>query len=168
MAPDTPDWFLSAISAPVARGRTKHVSTGTLVDAAVESVLAGIESHRHGLLGVGGARAPHRGRTSTRGPENPTLEPGRVPELVEPLGRASAHPNEAMMSIQAMKLTGPALRLFEAQCPCSRPGNLSLSFGVLAKEVRLSALKIVVSQSGIAHDASLGSGLQVFVGMDRH
>ena len=71
-------------------------------------MLTGIESH-HGLLGVGGARARHRGRTDTSGPENPTLEPGLVPELVEPLGRASAHPKPAMMSIQRMKLTGAAI-----------------------------------------------------------
>jgi hypothetical protein len=30
-----------------------------------------------------------------------------------------------------MKLTGPALPLFETWCRCSRPGNLSLSFGGL-------------------------------------
>ena len=29
-----------------------------------------------------------------------------------------------------MKLTGPAFRLFEIQCRCSRPGNLSGSFGL--------------------------------------
>jgi len=78
------------------------------IDAVVESMLTGIESH-HGLLGVGGARALHRGWTDTRGPENPTLEPGLVPELVEPLGRASAHPKGAMMSIQRMKLTGASI-----------------------------------------------------------
>jgi hypothetical protein len=77
------------------------------IDAAVESMLTGIESH-HGLLGVGGARALHRGRTDTRGPENPTLEPGLVPELVEPLGWASAHPKGAMMSIQSLQWTAGA------------------------------------------------------------
>src|SRR6516164_4888707 len=83
------------------------------IDAAVESMLTGMESH-HGLLGVGGARALHRGWTDTRGPENPTIEPGLVPELVEPLGRASAHPKEAMMSSQRMKLTGAAMLVFRA------------------------------------------------------
>src|SRR4051794_16330747 len=32
-----------------------------------------------------------------------------------------------------MKLTGPASRLFEIQCPCSRPGNLS---GTLAPKTK--------------------------------
>ena len=45
------------------------------------------------------------------------------------LGQASAHPNEAMNSIKSIKLTGPASRLFTTQSRCSRPGNLSFSFG---------------------------------------
>src|SRR5262245_57777312 len=32
-----------------------------------------------------------------------------------------------------MKLTGPAFRLFETWCGCSRPGNLSGTFGHLDK-----------------------------------
>ena len=96
------------IGRPFSFGFLRSSLVASAIDAAVESVLTGIESHQ-GLLGVGGARALHRGWTDTRGPENPTLEPGLVPELVEPLGRASAHPKGAMMSIQRMNLTGAAI-----------------------------------------------------------
>jgi hypothetical protein len=39
-----------------------------------------------------------------------------------------------MMSIHPMKLTGPALRFFERQRGCSRPGNLSLSLALKKEE----------------------------------
>jgi prevent-host-death family protein len=46
------------------------------------------------------------------------VEASRVPKRRE-AGRRPTQP---------MKVTGPASRLLETQSPCSRPGNLSLSF----------------------------------------
>ena len=43
--------------------------------------------------------------------EDSTLSRGLALKLVEPLGRASAHPTEAMMSIQPLQLTAAACRL---------------------------------------------------------
>ena len=102
-----------------------HPSVVSAIEATVESMLTGIESY-HGLLGVGGARALHRGRTDARGPENPTLEPGLVPELVEPLGRASAHPNEATSSIPALQRTAAPQVAFQVQRQQAAAAELSV------------------------------------------
>jgi hypothetical protein len=45
-------------------------------------------------------------------PEHSTLRRGFGLDLVKPLGRAPAHPNEAMMSIQTLHVTGHAIEVF--------------------------------------------------------
>ncbi len=63
---------------------------------------------------------------------------------------------------QPMKLTGPASRLFETQRRCSRPGNLSWSFGEVEPERLLSAEAEAASRQAaeVANFAAAGCGWQ--------
>ena len=56
-------------------------------------------------------------------PKIPRLSWGLALKLVEPLGQASAHPTEAMMSIQSLHQTAAADRLIEVKMLTGRRGR---------------------------------------------